>query len=478
MYTVCIADDEVLIQKSITARLNISGTPVRVSGCADNAKGAISLYWDSKPDIFFVDINMPGMDGLSLIQRIREEDPACQTKFIIITGYDDFAHMREAIQSGVIDYLKKPISAEEFNKSVAQAARLVHQERNKIQRKQEGLILYDEFLSEPPQIIKDGTFIAAYSPDAETFINEEQKILDIWEDYSACSRIIFQGVDNLRLYYVPGQAILRRTILNQTNSLIQNKNMFFVYTYPQSEQLDIVIGRMEQSVNKRFIGYGIIECSPERISSALDTGILDYALEHGQVDTCRTALKTYFEEISKRELFYLELSPVYRQLVLLLINKYMAHKMPIPDPLKLEFSLFALCRYTSFKSLYTHLMGMTLSLAQKIEEKGKCGELIHKICEFLKQNYGKDICLNDLAGKFYVSSPYLSRRFREKTGLTLIEYLEDIRMDKAQEYLINSEAQIADISEQVGYMDPAYFAQVFKKKYNLSPSEYRQRNKT
>jgi two-component system response regulator YesN len=151
--------------------------------------------------------------------------------------------------------------------------------------------------------------------------------------------------------------------------------------------------------------------------------------------------------------------------------------MPIPDPLKLEFSLFALCRYPELESLHTYLRGMTLSLAQKIGEQGKGGERIHEICEFLKQHYGKNISLNDLAEQFYVSAPYLSRRFKEKTGLTLMEYLEDIRMDKAQEYLVNSEAQIADISEQVGYFEPAYFAKVFKKKYSLSPSEYRQKNK-
>jgi two-component system response regulator YesN len=147
LYNVCIADDEVLIQQSITARLRASGIPVRVLGCAGNAENAVVLYWSAKPDIFFVDINMPGVDGLSLVRRIREEDPDCSTKFIIITGYDDFAHMREAIQSGVTDYLKKPISTEEFNAVLASAAKQIQQERGKNLPEKDGPALYDEYIT-------------------------------------------------------------------------------------------------------------------------------------------------------------------------------------------------------------------------------------------------------------------------------------------------------------------------------------------
>jgi two-component system response regulator YesN len=114
-------------------------------------------------------------------------------------------------------------------------------------------------------------------------------------------------------------------------------------------------------------------------------------------------------------------------------------------------------------------------LGRDINRQQQQGELIFRVCEYLKQNYKNDITLNKLADRFYVSPPYLSRRFREKTGITLMQYLEDIRMEKAKEYLDQLRTPVTKVSEQVGYTDSSYFAKVFKKKYRISPTDYRQR---
>lgn len=476
MYTVCIADDEKPIRKSISARLRTCGTSVRVMGCADSAETAISLYWNFRPDIFFVDINMPGMDGLTLVRRIREEDPHCHTKFIIITGYDDFEHMREAIQSGVMDYLKKPIAAGEFNKVVAAAAALVRQEKQMGSPKRTGFVLYDEYLRDPPQTIDGGTCIAVYTLDTGLFAGVEKEIAGISNNKN-CPCFVFSGIDTLRLYYSSGPLISRREIFTHFGAMVGVNGISIVYVYPKSEKLDLLVERIEQTMNRHFIIPAITECVDKSAAPSFDLRILDYALEHGKIDSGRTSLVSCFNAVIGKNSFYLELSAFYRQIVLLLLNKYIAHQIQIPDSLRLELSLFSLCRYHTLESLLTHLAGMTVSLAQKIAARLGSGELIPGVCEFLKQKYQENITLNYTADKFFVTPSYLSRRFREKTGITFGEYLEDIRMDKAQEYLINSQAPIADISEQVGYQDPAYFAKVFKQKYHLSPSEYRHKNK-
>jgi len=244
-----------LIHKSVTARLGASGVPVRVAGCAASAREALGLYRAVRPDLFFIDINMPDMDGLALVRRIRDEDPHTRTRFIIISGYDDFKHAQEAIRSGVVDYLKKPISTWEFNATLAEAARAIDEER----------------LSRPPDEAGD--------------------------------------------------------------------------------------------------------------------------------------------------------------------SKTAAHQAVPPPERKRDF--------------------------------------IREVCAWLRQHYRDDITLAKLADTFYVSAPYLSRRFHEKTGVTIGQYLEDVRLEAARDLLKNTSAPIADIGSSVGYLDSAYFARVFRKKYTQSPSEYR-----
>jgi DNA-binding NarL/FixJ family response regulator len=285
MYDVCIADDETLIQKSISARLQASGTPTRVLGCADNAESAIILYWSSKPDIFFVDINMPGMDGLNLVRRIREEDPACATKFIIITGYDDFGHLREAIQSGVMDYLKKPISTEEFNQVLSAAAKLIQQERKRHSQAEDGSSYYDEYIAGSPRVLSAGSLLAAYAP-SQDILNEPKQAgetIPARIGFSGEGEIIalnFHNVRNIRLYYRPGTLVSRHTLLTSLNPLILRSGMSFVYAYPRGERLEDLVERMEQSLNSRFLRPGLIECSRKNTPLLADMGMLNYALEH------------------------------------------------------------------------------------------------------------------------------------------------------------------------------------------------------
>ncbi|MDR2477505.1 MAG: response regulator [Treponema sp.] len=481
MYDVCIADDEKLIQQSITARIRESGIPAHVVGCADNAENARSLYWSAKPDIFFVDINMPGTDGLGLVRRIREEDPGCTAKFIIITGYDDFAHMREAIQSGAMDYLKKPISTEEFNKTLASAVNMIRQERRKRISSGDGFVLYENFLDNGNSILKSGTLLALYVPSAEIFAEKELM------DKTAASffthtkgkpadgsfSLRFQNVHNVMLWYCPERNIPKNAILPIFRGLMKRTNISIVYAHPESDDIVSLTERMEQSMNFRFFHPGLIECIREPVIINLETGVLDYYLENGQIEAAGSAASALVPKTISGEHGAAGLGPVFRQIILLLINKYISHNIPMPVSLKLELSPFALCRFQTLENLKTFLCGAASTLAKNISDQERKSELIQSVIDYIRQNYRKDVSLNYLARQFFVTPPYLSRRFKEKTGLTFIEYLEDIRLEKAEEFLAGSDAKINDISEQVGYMDPNYFAKVFRRKYHLSPSDYR-----
>jgi two-component system response regulator YesN len=283
----------------------------------------------------------------------------------------------------------------------------------------------------------------------------------------------FQNVRNLRLYYRPDRIIPRRDLYPLFQPLTVRKGMSFVYSWPRMEGLEFHVERLEQSMNSRFLRPALIECSRKLSGFSADTGRLDYAIENGQQDSCRTAVAALFLPVSAGAETIGALSALYRQIILLFINKYIAHTISMPGLLKLELSPFALCRYQSLEALRTFLCGIASSLARTIGARGRSGELIREVIEYLKQHYRDNINLGDVSGHFYVTPQYLSRRFRKKTGLTFVEYLEDIRLEKAEEYLTSSDTKITDISELVGYLDPNYFSRIFKRKYRLSPSSYR-----
>ena len=105
-------------------------------------------------------------------------------------------------------------------------------------------------------------------------------------------------------------------------------------------------------------------------------------------------------------------------------------------------------------------------------------EKIHKIVRYLRKNYQKPVSLSQLAKKFYISQYYLSRMFKAVTGLSLIEYLNTIRIQEAQKLLTECDLTITEIASMVGYESQTYFGRTFKRIIGLSPREYRKQHLT
>lgn len=116
--------------------------------------------------------------------------------------------------------------------------------------------------------------------------------------------------------------------------------------------------------------------------------------------------------------------------------------------------------------LVSNINEETLSL------KGK-KELVLSICEYMKEHYAEKISLEDIAANMYLSPIYISKIFKEYTGDSPINYLILVRLKKAEVLLRNSNLSIKEIASYVGYDNPYYFSKLFKKKYKISPKEYR-----
>ena len=122
---------------------------------------------------------------------------------------------------------------------------------------------------------------------------------------------------------------------------------------------------------------------------------------------------------------------------------------------------------------YKSILREVIDLRNKGSQKRYAG-LIEQAKEYMHQNFANsDLTLDRVASTVNVSPNYFSSLFNQETGMTFIEYLTDIRMEKAKEYLRCSGKKITEIGFSVGYLDSHYFSYIFKKTQNCTPSEYR-----
>lgn len=95
------------------------------------------------------------------------------------------------------------------------------------------------------------------------------------------------------------------------------------------------------------------------------------------------------------------------------------------------------------------------------------------ICNYINENYSEKITLNAIADSVGFSKYYISRLFKQHMGVTIIDYLIKVRLDKAKELLGKGDYSIKQISFMIGYSDPNYFTWSFKKYLGISPIKYR-----
>lgn len=112
------------------------------------------------------------------------------------------------------------------------------------------------------------------------------------------------------------------------------------------------------------------------------------------------------------------------------------------------------------------------NVLNKREEK--TGSIIETAKNYIKNNYHKDISLDDVSREVNISPYYFSKLFKETTGENFIEYLTNLRMDKAKELLQTTECSMKEICVKTGYSDPNYFSRSFKKNVGVTPTEYKE----
>ena len=208
---VLLADDEPNIREGIHATIDWNSVGLEVIGEAEDGEEALELALEHQIDILLVDLNMPIMDGLTLVRNIRKDLPEC--KVIIVTGYDEFSYAQEAIRLQVDDYVLKPVIPENLTSILRKMAESIN-----IQRKENKYLeMASEHISKNTEVIQERfcqSWVEGSLPDEE--IKEQLRFLNLPEEVPE-GVVVFQGKE-----LQPKQPLIRENEKDMFAATVKN----------------------------------------------------------------------------------------------------------------------------------------------------------------------------------------------------------------------------------------------------------------
>lgn len=140
-----------------------------------------------------------------------------------------------------------------------------------------------------------------------------------------------------------------------------------------------------------------------------------------------------------------------------------------------ENFIFILRNTTEFASVETGFLNFVMSSCEyfNLQDTASVSEInMSELTAYIQENYTQDISLDQLAEKYNISTSYLSKHIKNYLGKNYIDYITDLRIQKAKELLLERKKTIKEISSEVGYNSQTYFCKVFKRIVGINASEY------
>ncbi len=139
--------------------------------------------------------------------------------------------------------------------------------------------------------------------------------------------------------------------------------------------------------------------------------------------------------------------------------------------------------YELYQALLLSELLLNIGRIELSPENNSVGELspmhirVHNVIRFVREHHEESLRLSALAERFFVSPSYLSRVFRQVTGLTLVQYINNVRIRQAMELLSKSNLSVSEVAEAVGYETQTHFSRIFKRFMGMTPMQYRKANR-
>ncbi|MGN0333138.1 MAG: helix-turn-helix domain-containing protein [Lachnospiraceae bacterium] len=484
---ILIADDDKLVRFSIKSMLGeILEDSEAMYIEATNGYDMIKLCRERKPDIAFVDIKMPCLDGLTAISESKKYSE--DTEYVIISGFSDFEFAQRGIRLGVNEYILKPVDEEELCKI------MINLQKKLKLRKSESNSRFQLRVMEmfgKHSISMAANFELSCHENNYIYLGFTVFVKTNNQNKAVSNRIQHDLIKNIQklgeevvvqkgYYAIPTtnegfpcalfwiKKEFKEYITSHMRKIIsfttiKNTEIFHYVLWFEKETLEEVYqvcGKMDQEV---YIGMNyrpgdIYEYQEDRLDQK-NKGFLKSveklmnAWEMADGIACNEIMnklwRTYKDEILDVNLEN--------------VSKYCTFITGVDIS---NESLKIFC-----KSLVEHSDQMYEKVATREESN-----MIEQVKKYVQEYYMNDISISQIAEHYDLTANYLSTVFHRKTGNKFIDYLTQVRMEAAKKLLIqNASASVQDVALMVGYNSARHFSSQFQKTTGETPTVYRKK---
>ncbi len=525
MYNILITDDEQIVIDSLTMILSRNfGDKVQIYSALSGSM-ALELVHSVKIDIVFMDVHMPGINGLETISLIKQVNP--NAVIIILSAYDQFQYAQEALNLGAYKYLTKPVNRNLIVQTVQNAMAMVDSQRLKFTDS----IRMHEKLNLVSSMVESDFIYSCIFNNKNTDFNDYMSYFGITNDSycMCCIEVPLTQKKNRADVYEKIRDILVSKSRCIVGSFMENRICAF-FPLAKNTIFSDELSNSDTDVVELFKGiYSLLSI---KIDSGIRIGVSEVETKIDNTQICytnslsalsRTDTKGGLEFFNRQEPKLKDTSKVQKlkarllarvkagdapsvrllstEYIVLLFNIYEENQDRIRNCLfetmidlkNVMAAAVSKCDNTAFDNIYGAVSDLLTQTDYEKYFAARCSEcvvaigckasevqnpVIKKACEYIESHLSDDIDLDCISREIGVSPYYLSKLFKEVKNENYINYLNSLRLEKAKKLLEDDSLIIKEVTASVGYNDQNYFSKLFKQKYGLTPTEYRESYKS
>jgi two-component system, response regulator YesN len=472
-YSVVLVDDEKMVLNSLALAFHWSETDFEVITTYQNSVEALKQILILKPEVVFTDIKMPEMDGLKLMEEVLKKLP--HTKFIVISGYEEFTYAKKALTLGAVGYLLKPLEDEEIQSVLRQVKESLVEEEIYLHT------IFHSMLNAPStDNISSFTNYLLKSKGCPKFITLAASVHDISHELEGYTHFYkIQSYADTYLYILDNSDFITSPGFVQRirQSILREQIKNFCYITAALDRN--VINKIEK----------LLDCIYTYYLHPIDITCKDFAVPEKQIKTdyiellSTEASKNNVQNVLSLLNNYTTLYPVKDRTMNGIIKIYnitvsLLYRLDgnhFDEPLRNPGELIS--AFPDIDSVFQYLIVFlrnTTFINNKINMNLIKNDTFKKIIEYIHQNYTSPLNFQSICQTYTINPSYLSQVFKRELGTTFTNYIKNLRISYAKDLLAKTNEPISQICTKVGFDQYFYFSKLFKKETNLTPTQYRE----